>query len=103
MYKDLVPNNNMERACFYGMISNIDDNIGILRQKLKDLNIEDDTILIFMTDNGTSGGVITDEYGFVIDGYGAGLRGQKNSEYEGGHRVPFHPLAKRRIKGWKRY
>ncbi len=102
MYKDLVPNNNMERACFYGMISNIDDNIGILRQKLKDLNIEDDTILIFMTDNGTSGGVITDEYGFVIDGYGAGLRGQKNSEYEGGHRVPFFiRWPKGELKGGK--
>jgi len=42
-----------------------------------------------MTDNGTSGGVKTGARGFVADGYGAGLRGKKNSPYDGGHRVPF--------------
>jgi arylsulfatase A-like enzyme len=65
---------------FYGMISNIDENMGRLMAKLKDLGIEDNTILIFMTDNGSSGGYLV---------YNAAMRGAKGSEYDGGHRVPF--------------
>jgi len=64
---------------FYGMISNIDDNFHLLTEKLNELNLTDNTILIFMTDNGTASGHT------VFD---AGLRGHKGSEYEGGHRVP---------------
>ncbi len=66
---------------FYGMISNIDDNVGKLEARLKELNIQDNTILVFMTDNGTSAG--------HLNGYNAGMRGRKGSEYDGGHRVPF--------------
>jgi arylsulfatase A-like enzyme len=65
------------QARFYGMITNIDDNMARLMHRLKELNLEENTILIFMTDNGSSGG-----------GYNAGMRGKKGSEYEGGHRVP---------------
>ena len=68
---------------FYGMITNIDDNLAKLTKLLDDEGIADNTILIFMTDNGTAGG-LKDGRGF--DG---GMRGMKNSEYEGGHRVPF--------------
>ena len=74
---------------FYGMISNIDENLGRLRNNLEKLGIADNTILIFMTDNGTAAGVNTDNQGYVNMGYGAGMRGKKGSEYEGGHRVPF--------------
>jgi arylsulfatase A-like enzyme len=77
------------RANFYGMITCIDENLGLLRRRLRDLGIERNTILIFMTDNGTSGGATLDEDQFVIGGYNAGMRGIKGSEYEGGHRVPF--------------
>ena len=77
------------RALFYGMIANIDENFGKLHHHLHSLNLENDTILIFMTDNGTAAGVALDEQGFVIDGYNAGLRGNKGSQYDGGHRVPF--------------
>ena len=76
------------RANFYGMITCIDENLGILRQKLQDWGIADDTILIFMTDNGTSGGATPGENQFVMAGYNAGMRGIKGSEYDGGHRVP---------------
>ena len=86
MYTGKVPE---DRAKFYGMITNIDDNVGRLRQKLKELNLEDNTILIFMTDNGTADGCVIDKNQFVIDGYNAGMRGRKSSPYEGGHRVPF--------------
>ena len=71
---------------FYGMITNIDDNIGILNSKLEDLGIADNTILIFMTDNGSSMG---DKKIENITAFNAGMRGKKNSEYDGGHRVPF--------------
>lgn len=65
------------QADFYGMITNIDQNVGRLIRRLKELNLEQNTILIFMTDNGTSGS------------YAGGMRGNKGSAYEGGHRVPF--------------
>ena len=42
------------RAEFYGMITNIDENLARLRKKLKSLGLEENTILIFMTDNGTA-------------------------------------------------
>lgn len=70
-----------DRADFYGMITNIDENFALLRTKLRELDIEDNTILIFSTDNGTA---CADK-----DMYTAGLRGVKGSEYDGGHRVPF--------------
>lgn len=85
-YQGLVPE---DRARFYGMITNIDENFGRLRQKLKEWKLEDNTILIFSTDNGTSCGASFDAKEFVKEGYNAGLRGMKNSEYDGGHRVPF--------------
>jgi hypothetical protein len=78
-----------DRANFYGMITCIDQHLGILRQRLNALGLDKNTILIFMTDNGTSGGATTGEGQFVTGGYNAGMRGIKGSEYEGGHRVPF--------------
>lgn len=53
LYKDQVPDT---RARFYGMITNIDENFGRLREKLIELELEKNTIVIFMTDNGTVGG-----------------------------------------------
>jgi arylsulfatase A-like enzyme len=86
-YRGLVPE---DRARFYGMIGNIDENFGKLRRKLDELDLTDNTILIFMTDNGSSCGCSTDpDTHFVLDGYNGGMRGMKCSEYEGGHRVPF--------------
>lgn len=75
---------------FYGMIANIDHNVGLLRQQLIDLGLNQNTILIFMTDNGTAAGAkfkgLDSE---AIQGFNAGMRGKKSSIYEGGHRVPF--------------
>ena len=86
LYTDDTPE---DRANFYGMITNIDENVGRLRDHLKTLGLESNTVLIFMTDNGSSGGCSLDRDGYSIDGYNAGLRGKKGSEYDGGHRVPF--------------
>lgn len=66
---------------FYGMITNIDDNIKRLEDHLKKLKLTDNTILIFTTDNGTAGG-------FRV--YDAGMTGGKGTTTEGGHRVPFY-------------
>jgi arylsulfatase A-like enzyme len=79
---------HQDRANFYGMITCIDENLGTLRQRLQEWDLEENTILIFMTDNGTAGGATLDGDQFVVGGYNAGMRGIKGSEYEGGHRVP---------------
>lgn len=73
---------NVPHAAFYGMITNIDENMGRLVKKLKELDLEENTILIFMTDNGTAAGFRQGK------GFNAGMRGTKGSEYDGGHRVP---------------
>ena len=65
---------------FYGMITNLDDNLAKLRAFLDEQGLADNTIFIFMTDNGTSSGEKV---------FNAGMRGKKGSPYEGGHRVPF--------------
>lgn len=89
-YIDLYNDNpKITNPNFYGMITNVDENLGILREKLVELDLADNTILIFMTDNGTAAGVKLDRDGFLTAGYNAGMRGMKGSEYNGGHRVPF--------------
>ncbi len=85
LYKD---NPNVPHPNFYGQITNFDENLGLLEQGLERLGIKENTILIFMTDNGTSMGADLDDEKYVIRGYNAGMRGKKGSEYEGGHRVP---------------
>ena len=54
-YADKVKNPNV--AKFFGMIANIDDNVGRLLDKLKEWGIERDTLVIFMNDNGGTAGV----------------------------------------------
>ncbi len=82
-----IPNPN-----FYGMITNFDENLGKLRAQLEEMGLADNTILIFMTDNGTAAGVKLDGHwrdSYPTDiGFNAGMRGTKGSPYEGGHRVP---------------
>lgn len=89
-YQDEADWNN--GANFYGMIANIDQNLGILRKRLEDLGLTENTILIFMTDNGTANGATFGEDRLnseAVKGFNAGMRGRKSSIYEGGHRVPF--------------
>ncbi len=61
----------------YGMVSNIDDNIGKLIQSLKEQGIYDNTIIVFLTDNGPQ-----------QNRYKMGLRERKSSVFGGGVRVP---------------
>lgn len=62
----------------YAMVHNIDDNLGRLFQKLDELNLADNTLVIFMTDNGPQ-----------QTRYVSGMRGLKGNVYNGGVRVPF--------------
>jgi arylsulfatase B len=71
---------NVNVANFFGMIANIDENVGQLRKLLAELGLTENTIFIFTTDNGTSSGDRV---------FNAGMRGKKGSEFDGGHRVPF--------------
>ena len=95
--KPYVGNPEVPNANFNGMIANIDHNMGRLRQHLTRLGLEENTILIFMTDNGTSAGFELDRNdpdigpldSLPVRGFNAGMRGRKSSVYEGGHRVPF--------------
>lgn len=65
--------NKDKNARVYAMVSNIDENIGRLQEELKRLELYENTIVIFLTDNGPNGAR-----------YVKGLRGQKTSVYEGG-------------------
>ena len=71
---------NKKLANFFGMIDNIDTNVGQLRAFLAEKNLAENTIFIFTTDNGTAGGKNV---------FNAQMRGKKGSQYDGGHRVPF--------------
>jgi arylsulfatase A-like enzyme len=71
-------------ARFLGMISNIDENFGALRARLAAMGLEEDTLLMFASDNGQCGQAAAPERG----AFNAGMRGFKGSVYEGGHRIP---------------
>lgn len=74
-------------ALTYGMIASVDANVGRIMDTLEELGLEEDTILIFMSDNGPrTRRTKNDKY---PGRYVAGLRGTKTSVYENGIRVPF--------------
>ncbi len=94
MYKDIDPTSGFEKddrpfpnmsekdkeaaRKVYAMVTNIDDNVGKLLSKLDELKIADNTLVVFMTDNGPQ-----------QRRYVAGMRGTKGTVYRGGVRVPF--------------
>ncbi len=66
-------------AEYFGMLANLNENMSRLDAFLKTEGLRDNTILIFMTDNGGTASVRL---------FNAGMRGAKTSIYDGGHRVP---------------
>ncbi|WP_168433019.1 arylsulfatase [Pontiella sulfatireligans] len=68
-----------EVAKYLGMVVNLDENMGRLNAFLDANDLADNTIVIFMTDNGGTTGTKV---------FTAGMRGRKQQYYEGGHRVP---------------
>ena len=81
---ELIPNEKISEKTkdntrkVYAMVTNIDDNLKKLFNKVDELGIKDNTIVIFMTDNGPQHAR-----------YIAGMKGRKSSVYNGGIRVPF--------------
>ena len=75
-YKDKVKQPNV--AKFFGMVANIDDNVGRLLAKLKELGLEKDTLVIFMNDNGGTAGVPV---------FNAGMKATKGTPWLGGTRA----------------
>jgi arylsulfatase A-like enzyme len=74
-------------ACVYGMCENLDDNIGRVLKALDDLKRRDDTVVIFLTDNGPNGAR-----------YNGGMKGVKGTLHEGGSRVPLFVRYPARFK-----
>ena len=81
---ELIPNEKISEKTkdntrkVYAMVTNIDDNLKKLFNKVDELGIKDNTIVMFMTDNGPQHAR-----------YVAGMKGRKSSVYNGGIRVPF--------------
>jgi arylsulfatase len=71
----------------YGMVENIDDNFGRMLEQLAEWKALDNTLVIFMTDNGAThlNGTLNGE---KLRHFNANLKGGKNSPNEGGTHVP---------------
>lgn len=85
-YKEMGLDDTTARV--YGMVQNIDENFGRLVAHLDKLKLRENTILIFMTDNGPQQARYT-----------MNLRGRKTMTYEGGNRVPFFIQWPAKLKG----
>lgn len=74
------------RATYAAMITYLDEQIGLIMQKVKDLGLDNNTIIMFSSDNGTTfnGGVDYQFFNSV-----GGLRGLKMDVFEGGIKEPF--------------
>ena len=77
-FYEMTEKNKEDARKVYAMVTNIDDNVGKLLQKLDDLHLAENTVVIYMTDNGPQ-----------QTRYIAGMRGKKGSVFRGGVRVPF--------------
>ena len=72
---------NKKRRTYAAMVSAMDDGIGRVLAKLKELELEKDTMIFFLSDNGGPENKNASDNG--------PLRGQKSDVWEGGFRVPF--------------
>ena len=79
-------------AKVYGMIANIDENVGRLLARLRTLGLDKNTIVVFLTDNGPCGSQGEARYN-------AGLRARKGTVYDGGIHVPCFVRWPARLEG----
>jgi arylsulfatase A-like enzyme len=73
-------------SAYAAMITYLDEQVGLILKKIKELGLDENTIVFFSSDNGTTfnGGVNAAFFNSV-----SGLRGLKMDLYEGGIRMPF--------------
>ena len=86
---DLNKFENHPRQTLAAMTWSMDENVGKLTSKLKDLGIFDNTLIFFLSDNGGA---------HNNDSSSGPLKGFKGNEFEGGHRVPFVMTWPKKIK-----
>lgn len=85
-YEKLVSPEHVHRCATYAaMVETVDDSVGRVSAKLDELGIADNTVLIFVSDNG---GLTHVEFGGETVTSNSPLREGKGSAYEGGVRVP---------------
>jgi arylsulfatase A len=73
-------------STYAAMITYLDDQVGLILQKIKETGLDNNTVILFSSDNGTTfNGGVNAEYFNSVDG----LRGLKMDLYEGGIREPF--------------
>jgi arylsulfatase len=75
---DAAPYRGKGPAEFFGMIANIDENVGRFLDLLDRTGLRSNTIVVLLNDNGGTAGVKL---------FNAGMRGGKTTYYEGGHRA----------------
>jgi arylsulfatase A-like enzyme len=73
-----LPDLDVHQRNFFGMIHNIDENVGRLLARLDELGISRDTLVVFMNDNGGTAGVPI---------FNGGMRGAKGTAWLGGTRA----------------
>lgn len=86
------------RSKFFGQIINFDENLSRLLKFLDESDLRENTIVIFMSDNGTAVGAIDAKH---LKGFNAAMRGKKGSVFEGGHRVACFARWPNRFEGGK--
>lgn len=103
-YLNMYASHDENKQHYYGCITAMDEQIGRLRQQLKALNLADNTLITFCSDNGPAGeGGGTKQYtGGRQQGVTGGFRGRKGVLYEGGLRVPGIMVWPKEIKSGQR-